>query len=194
MEVPATLDELIDEVVPPPHPPSESIASPPTFNRDGKMSREERTKVTGFQRFIEGVGMRAIARELDVTPAYLYKVAKRESWVDRRSHLRLSALLTEGLAPKALEMALAQLHAKLDQRLAELDRICQNVKHPGPQLKAIVAWLTMAGVGKPLEGGGPRTAEVINDFSDRRQVTVVQGPAVNSASTPVLGERQREDE
>ena len=172
---------------PPTHPPPDSTVlddGPPNsqvparsggYNplRNKNPDRHERLRVRAFEMFCEGAGMTEIAQTLDCTRQYLYKVSRAEDWVARRTHLKLSALLTEGSAAKALEMATAHLQSKIEQRLSELDRLC--VKH---NLKAIITWLEMAGVGKKVEiVGVPREVGVYNDLSDRRQVTVVQeGP------------------
>lgn len=170
--IPETLAELVEGVLPTRPPPDSTVPDDNPHSRQvpARSDRHERLRVRAFEMFCEGAGMTEIAQTLDCTRQYLYKVSKAEDWVARRTHLKLSALLTEGSAAKALEMATAHLQSKIDQRLAELDRLCVKLN-----LKAVVTWLEMAGVGKKVEiSGVPREVGVYNDLSDRRQVTVVR--------------------
>jgi hypothetical protein len=138
-----------------------------------------------FEKFVatQDPNLTEIAKELGCSKQYLYRIAKQEQWFERKTHMAV-ALRGDAEAERLLEFTKAQLEAKISTRLFELDELCR--KKTGNQLKAVIAWLTMAGVGKPqLEGKSlPSTTSVYNDLSDNRQVTVVQ-PGV---SVPALTE------
>lgn len=134
-----------------------------------------------FEMFVsQNMSLTQIARAVGCSHQYLYKLADTEKWADRKMAMAVSLTLGEDpIVAKAVEQATMQLHARLGQRILELEQICSNTKlATGPRLRAILAWFQMAGVGKGLWEGlgeGAKRVEVHNDLSDRRQVTVVQG-------------------
>ena len=135
-----------------------------------------------FEKFVatQEPNLTEIAKELGCSKQYLYRIAKQEQWFERKTHMAV-ALRGDAEAERLLEFAKAQLEAKISTRLFELDELCRK-----KNLKAVIAWLQMAGVGKPqVEGKSlPSTTSVYNDLSDNRQVTVVQP----GASAPALEE------
>ena len=134
-----------------------------------------------FEMFVsQNMSLTQIAKAVGCSHQYLYKLADTEKWADRKMQMAVALTLGDDpIVAKAVEQATMQLHARLGQRILELDEICSNRKGlVSHRLKAILAWVQMAGVGKGMWeglGDGAKRVEVHNDLSDRRQVTVVQG-------------------
>jgi len=173
--LPTTLPALLDSVLP--HDEPGNGGAPAFPSRRGPSHRSERLRVKAFEMYVEGQrSLREIARELDCSHQYVYKLAKAEDWAARKTQMVVNALLDGGQSAKAIEVALTTLQTRLEARLVELEQLC-HAKSPTVRLKAVVTWLEMAGVRKGVElPQGVKKVEVVNDFSDRRQVTVVSDP------------------
>lgn len=147
--------------------------------RRGQSAPIERLRVRAFELYVEGaMTLGEISKKLGCSKQYLYKIAKTQNWVDRKTRMQAMALVgQDDKAIQAMEIARAELQAKVQHRILELERLCE-----GGNIKAILAWLQMAGLGKEDTGSRvPRSVEVFNDLSDNRQVTVVNDPKRDQA-------------
>ena len=142
----------------------------------GQVKRAERLRIKAFEMYLTGeLEIPDIAKELRCSRQYLYRIAKVHDWATRKSKLQAMTLVNGNETTLALvDVAREKLQSKVNTRLLELEELCEK-----RNLKAILAWLQMAGLGKFDGGGGgaPRSVEVTNDLSDRRQVTVIQDSA-----------------
>lgn len=152
--------------------------------------RDERAKMRAFEIYTSQVtpNLAEIARQVGCSKQYLYQISKDEHWVERKAHMAIALNGDGQLLDDLMEYAQAELRSKVATRLGELDEVCR--KKGSNRLRAILAWLEMAGVGKEVESPMPRSVSVHNDLSDRRQVTVVQGlkqEAVEDVSSLPVG-------
>jgi len=168
--IPSTLTDLVTR-----EPVGEAPALDLHPTRRGQSRAPERLKVRAFELFCDGQSLGDVARTLNCSRQYLYRIALKEDWVGRRSKLQALSVLDDSKYVEALDNAVGELRSRLSTRLAELNELCEK-----KNIKAILAWLQMSGLtGKDIPEP-PRPVVVVNDLSDQRRVTVVQEqPKVN---------------
>ena len=164
------IPETLQDLLPAPQLPDIPVTEERTLIRD------ERAKMRAFEIYVSQTSpnLAEIARQVGCSKQYLYQISKDEHWVERKAHMAIALNGDGQLLDDLMEYAQTELRSKVATRLAELDEVCR--KKGSNRLRAILAWLEMAGVGKEVENPMPRSVSVHNDLSDRRQVTVVQGP------------------
>ena len=95
-------------------------AIPPPLNVvRGATNREDRVKIRACELYLQDWALGDAAREVGCSRQYLYRMAKLHNWPQRRDRLRQAALLSGGQVTAALEGAVAELRARLSQRLFE---------------------------------------------------------------------------
>ena len=191
---PASLSDLVRSALaagaqPPLAAASVALGGPAALGpRSGHLTPTEALRVRAFNMFLhETENVSEIARTLNCTRQHIYGLKSRYKWVERKAAAKITDdMPVEDITARIMEAALTEVQARVLQRLRELDELCVV-----GNLKAILAWLGMSGLGEPVERGDtvPRTVEVYNDLSDNRQVTVVSdsAPMAPGALAPILG-------
>jgi predicted transcriptional regulator len=104
-----------------------------------------------YELFVQGHRRADIARELGLTKATIGAWAKADQWEGRMERLVATANeAADHVVGDQLAHALAQLKLSVVRRVKELESLCGPSQEPGLRLRAIQAWLKLAGIDKAL--------------------------------------------
>jgi predicted transcriptional regulator len=154
-------------------------------------------RAKAFEMYASGFKKSAIAEAVGVTKAAVSNWSKRDRWEERLGAAIQTAERSAAFATQdALAATLAELQARLGQRLVELNLLCGPSQEPRVRLQAIAQWIKLA---KELEGkvtkpATPGTLSLIDDYAVPDNHTTIPpaagAPDSTAGAPPTSGDLQ----
>lgn len=151
-------------------------------------------RLRAFELYSSGIKPIEIARELGVTRQTVSYWSRQDKWDVRLSEVihRAEEALSHVLGDQVAHI-LKSLRARMGARVGELEGLCQS-RNEHVRLKAITAWLKLAGVDQavpsPTDPTNPRSLELIEDLVEKtawakadEQARDHPGPLTESGTT-----------
>ena len=128
-----------------------------------------------YEMYVAGMKRSHIARELGVTKATITHWSQNDRWEGRLADLvATSNAAAEHAVGDQVAAALARLKEQTAKRISELEQLCGPVNHPSVRLRAIQAWLKLAGVDRalpdPVNPNTPKSLELVEDLLENERV------------------------
>jgi hypothetical protein len=133
--------------------------------------------------YASGFKKSAIAEAVGVTKAAVSNWSKRDRWEERLgAAVQTAERAAQYATQDALAATLAELQARLGQRLVELNLLCGPSQEPRVRLQAIAQWIKLAKEleGKVVKPATPGTLSLIDDYA-------VDAPTGGGLDSPVAG-------
>jgi hypothetical protein len=143
--------------------------------------------------YASGFKKAAIAETVGVTRAAISNWSKRDRWDERLGAAVQTAERAAQFATQdALAATLAELQARLGQRLVELNLLCGPSQDPRVRLQAIAQWIRLAKdlEGKVVKPTTPGTLSLIDDYA----TSPTQEPSPVGSTEPPTGTGRPIDE
>ena len=125
-------------------------------------------RAKAFEMYASGFKKSAIAEATGVTKAAVSNWSKRDRWEERLGAAVQTAERAAQFATQdALAATLAELQARLGQRLVELNLLCGPSQDPRVRLQAIAQWIRLAKdlEGKVVKPATPGVLSLIDDYA-----------------------------
>lgn len=122
-----------------------------------------------YEMFATGARRSEIAREMGVTKATITNWSREDKWETRLADVvTLANAAAEYAVGEELAQALAKLKRGVARRVVELELLCGPSARPETRIKAILAWLKLAGADRaipnPVDPTSPKNLELIADL------------------------------
>ena len=127
------------------------------------------TRLRAYELWVAGTSKTAIAREIGRTKACISQWAKADNWDHRLANVtREAEIAVDHTLGDQIAQVVGHLRGRLQQRIAELERLCSSAEKPATRLAAIQLWFRLADVKQaipnPVTPETGRNLELIQDL------------------------------